>query len=161
MYLYVLITLLFSSSTFRIDYVAEHRLDNFNTDDKQYAIDYYDPISFYDNEPRVGLTSISFQYNGVIYTFIDETNKEKFLVNFKDLEPRFGGWCAYSMTQGKKVNFEPEYYAIIKDSLYLFSTEEYKNTFKNDFEKLQKKAWVEWAKILPTFDPRDSIFRMK
>lgn len=161
MKLVYLLLMFFSSVTFRLDYVAEHRIDNFNINPKQYAINYYDPISFYNNSPQIGLTSISFYYNGVLYTFANEENKNKFIENFRLYEPRFGGWCAYSMTEGKKVDFEPEYYSIINDSLYLFSTKEKMENFKKDYDNLQFKAWDQWIKILPSFDTKDSVFRMK
>lgn len=156
-----LLFLLLSTNPMRIDYIADHRVDNFNINNRGHAIDYYDPISFYNGEPRIGLESIPFTYNGVTYLFFSEENKAKFLENHKDLEPRFGGWCAYSMTEGKKVNFEPEYFDIINDSLYLFKDEESKIKFKNNYKELNIKAWDNWVKILPTFDPRDSIYRMK
>lgn len=161
MKLIILIAFLLFDNGLRIDYVAEHRIDNFNINSKRIAINYYDPISFYNHKPQIGIEAISFNYNGVAYTFTNEENKNKFIEKFKDLEPRFGGWCAYSISEGKKVDFNPKYYAIIKDSLYLFSTEEKMNLFKKDYEKIQNIAWSEWVKILPTFNPKDSIFRMK
>lgn len=153
--------LLLGEDFVRLDYVAEHRIDNFNIDSRRYAIKYYDPISFYKNQPQIGLESIPFSYNGVIYTFANKENKEKFIEKFRDLEPRFGGWCAFSMTEGKKVDFKPEFYSVIRDSLYLFSSKEKMELFKADYEHLQKLAWSNWERILPTFNPKDSAFRIK
>lgn len=156
-----LLFMLLASNPMRIDHIGDHRIDHFNKNNRGHAIDYYDPISFYKGEPRIGLESISFNYNGVTYLFFNEENKSEFIKKHKDLEPRFGGWCAYSMTEGKKVNFEPEYFDIINDSLYLFKDEESKMKFKKNYKEFNLKAWEKWAKILPTFDPRDSIYRMK
>ncbi len=161
MKLIILIAFLLIDNAFRIDYIAEHRIDNFNINSKRIAINYYDPISFYNNKPQIGLESIAFSYNGIIYTFANEANKEKFIEKFRAIEPRFGGWCAYSISEGKKVDFNPKYYAIINDSLYLFSSAEKMNLFQKDYDHLQKLAWSEWVKILPTFNPKDSIFRVK
>lgn len=149
------------SGNMRIDHVTAHRADNFNISGDRISIDYYDPISFYKGSPRIGLKSISFTYNSVIFCFADIDNKNQFLKDHLKYEPRFGGWCAYSMTEGKKVDFDPDYYKVINDSLYLFKDENAKIKFVKDFDKMHKKAWTEWEKILPTFDPADSAFRSK
>jgi hypothetical protein len=65
------------------------------------------------------------------------------------------------MTVGQKIDFDPKYSQVINDSLYLFKDNDSKIKFANEYEQLNKKAWSQWAKILPTFDPADSVFRFK
>jgi len=155
----IYVTLFLLLSTMRVDYVGDNRIEHFNRNPRGYGIEYYDPISFYDGEPRIGLESIPFTYNGITYTFSNAENKSRFIERFKEIEPRFGGWCAYSMTEGRKINFDPESYAIHNDSLYLFKDNESKEKFISNFDEMNIKAWKEWARILPTFDPKDSLFR--
>ncbi len=157
----ILLLLLALSGNLRIDHVTAHRADHFNLTNERVAIDYYDPISFYKGTPRIGLKSISFTYNAVIYCFSNDENKDEFIKDFLKFEPRFGGWCAYSMTVGQKIDFDPKYSQVINDSLYLFKDNDSKIKFANEYEQLNKKAWSQWAKILPTFDPADSVFRFK
>jgi hypothetical protein len=156
-----MIILFLMNGAYRSDHEMENRVVHFNHDPRNYGIEYYDPISFYKGNPRIGLESIPFAYNGIIYVFSSTDNKKEFVEKARDLEPRFGGWCAYSMTKGKKVNFEPSAFSIYNDSLYLFKDIESKDMFIKDYENMNNKAWQNWSKILPTFNPKDSVFRYK
>ena len=98
-----------------------------------------------------GKKNISTMYEGVVYYFASESNKNLFLKNPQGYEPQYGGWCAYAMgSSGEKVEIDPETYKILDGKLYLFYNAYFNNTLKSwnkDEKNLKSKADVNWKKI--------------
>lgn len=115
------------------------------------AIEGYDPVSYFKNNPEKGKSSLSYLYEGVTYHFANAANLAAFKQNPAVYEPQYGGWCAYAMGSiGEKVEVDPETYKIINGKLYLFYNRLFNNTLKtwNKSEPLLKgKADVNWQKI--------------
>jgi YHS domain-containing protein len=119
---------------------------------KSIAIDGYDPVSYYDGEPREGDDNLSFSYKGVKYLFASATNQNKFKAAPDKYEPAYGGWCAYAMGEtGEQVKVDPETYKIINGKLYLFYNFWGNNTLedwnKNE-NKLKEAAEVNWKRAI-------------
>ena len=85
----IYLTIFLLLSTIRIDHVGDNRLEHFNHNTKGYGIEYYDPISFYDGNPKIGLESISFSYNGINYAFSSIENKNIFIAEQRILTIAF------------------------------------------------------------------------
>lgn len=130
----------------------EARQKNFNVK-KNIAIEGYDPVSYFDNQPQVGDDGLRFTYKGIIYQFANQTNLSKFKAAPEKYEPAYGGWCAYAMGEtGEKVKVDPETFKIVGGKLNLFYNFWGNNTLKdwNRNEKnLKAKADQNWRKILP------------
>lgn len=128
------------------------REKNFNLEKGKYALQGYDPVSyFHEEEPLKGKTEFTSKYKGVYYRFASKVNQEEFRKNPSRYEPVYGGWCAYAMAEGKKVKIDPETYKIIDDRLYLFYNFNFTNTLKSwnkDETNLKNKADSEWDKII-------------
>ena len=89
------------------------RKKNFNVK-KNIAIEGYDPVSYFDNKPREGKSTLQFGYKGIIYQFADQANLNRFKASPEKYEPAFGGWCAYAMGEtGEKVKIDPETFKIL------------------------------------------------
>lgn len=90
-------------------------------------------------------------YQGVIYKFSSNENKDAFLKNPSRYEPQYGGWCAYAMgSEGGKVEINPETFKIIDGKLYLFYNQYFNNTLKSwnkEENNLKSKADANWKKI--------------
>jgi YHS domain-containing protein len=120
--------------------------------DKGLGIEGYDPVTYFDNTPQEGKSSIYFEYNGIKYQFIDEENRSKFQKSPASYLPKYGGWCAYAMAySGKKVEVDPETYKIVDGELYLFYNKYFNNTLKSwneDESGFKRKADSNWDKVL-------------
>lgn len=116
------------------------------------AIQGYDPVSYFtENKAEEGKKFISYSHGGVVYYFVNESNKKAFIENPTKYEPQYGGYCAYAMADGEKVRIDPETFKIIDNKLYLFYNFRFTNTLKlwNKKEnELLPKSEVEWAKII-------------
>ena len=131
---------------------AFKRANEFNLE-KKVAIQGYDPVSYFKQNKAVkGRKELASSYEGVIYYFSSQANKEAFAKNPSAYEPQYGGWCAYAMgSSGEKVEIDPETFKIIDGKLYLFYNAYFNNTLKSwnkDEINLKKKAEANWKKIL-------------
>ncbi|MDW8849391.1 YHS domain-containing (seleno)protein [Flavobacterium sp. MMLR14_040] len=127
------------------------RVAQYNVENKV-AIQGYDPVAYFNQAKAIkGKKEISALYQGVIYKFSSNENKDAFLKNPSKYEPQYGGWCAYAMgSSGGKVEINPETFKIIDGKLYLFYNEYFNNTLKSwnkDEANLKSKADTNWKKF--------------
>jgi YHS domain-containing protein len=127
--------------------VKEYNLDN------KVAIQGYDPVAYFTQKKAVkGKSNIASTYEGVVYNFSSQANKDLFIKTPASYEPQYGGWCAYAMgDSGEKVEIDPATFKIIDNKLYLFYNAFFNNTLKTwnkDESNLKKKADASWKKFL-------------
>jgi YHS domain-containing protein len=120
---------------------------------KNVGIEGYDPVSYFDNKPTEGKSSLTQTHRGITYYFSTQANAGKFKAEPDKYEPAYGGWCAYAMGQtGEKVKIDPETYKIIDGKVYLFYNFWTNNTL-TDWNKNEKallsKADQNWKKFIP------------
>lgn len=128
------------------------RATQFNLE-KKTAIQGYDPVAYFTQKKAVkGKATIATTYEGVIYNFASQTDKDLFLKNPSNYEPQYGGWCSYAMgASGEKVEVDPETFKITDGKLNLFYNAFFNNTLKSwnkDEVNLKKKADANWKKII-------------
>lgn len=148
----ILILWIVATSTTAFAQSASKRTTEFNLE-KKVAIQGYDPVSYFkQNKAIKGKSALAASYEGVLYNFSSEANKEVFLKNPASYEPQYGGWCAYAMgSYAEKVAIDPATFKILDGKLYLFYNAYFNNTLKTwnkDEVSLKKKADVNWKKIL-------------
>ena len=93
---------------------AAKRVAEFNLD-KKVAIKGYDPVAYFTQKKAVkGKSTIATTYEGVIYNFSTQANKELFEKNPANYEPQYGGWCSYAMgASGEKVEVDPDRKSVV------------------------------------------------
>ena len=131
---------------------AAKRKSQFNIE-KGVAIQGYDPVAYFTQKKAVkGKSTIATTYEGVIYNFSTQANKELFEKNPANYEPQYGGWCSYAMgASGEKVEVDPETFKIVDGKLNLFYNAFFNNTLKTwnkDEVNLKKKADSNWKKVI-------------
>ena len=147
--LLILFVLLFSTTVFSQS--ISKRVTDFNLE-KKVAIQGYDPVAYFVQKKAVkGKSTLVSTYDGVVFYFSSQANKDLFLKNPSSYEPQYGGWCAFAMGDyGEKVEINPETFKIIDGKLYLFYNAFFNNTLKSwnkDETNLKKKADTNWKKI--------------
>ena len=130
---------------------AAKRVAEFNLE-KKVAIQGYDPVAYFTQKKAVkGKTTFATTYEGVVYNFSSQANKDLFLKSPASYEPQYGGWCSYAMgANGEKVEIDPETFKIVDGKLNLFYNAYFNNTLKSwnkDEVNLKKKADANWKKI--------------
>lgn len=145
-----ILTLFFILSSFAQN--EAKRLSQYNLENK-IAIQGYDPVAYFKQSKAIkGKKEIATTFQGVVYYFSSQTNKDAFTKNPASYEPQFGGWCAYALgSSGDKVEINPETFKILDGKLYLFYNAYFNNTLKSwnkDEVNLKKKAEANWKKII-------------
>jgi len=148
--LILIVVALLSITTFA--QTVTKRTTEFNLE-KKVAIQGYDPVAYFKQKKAVkGKKELSSSFEGVIYYFSSQANKDTFAKSPSSYEPQYGGWCAYAMgANNEKVEIDPETFKIIEGKLYLFYNAYFNNTLKSwnkDETNLKKKADANWAKII-------------
>ncbi|TRX50425.1 YHS domain-containing protein [Fulvivirga sp. M361] len=130
---------------------GEIRKKHFNLK-KNVAIQGYDPVSYFDHDPKKGDMNISYKYNGILYYFSSQSNLEAFKKAPERYEPQYGGWCAYAIGKtGDKVKIDPTTYKIIDDKLYLFYNFRGTNTldsWNKEEQSLKNKGDRNWHQLV-------------
>ncbi len=120
------------------------------------ALGGYDPVSYFEGGgPVKGQASISLECEGALYRFANAESRSLFEREPERFEPAFGGWCAWAMLQGEKVEVDPLRYRIVEGKLLLFYDGFWGDTLKKWMEKsardgeanLLREATGKWAAI--------------
>ncbi len=132
---------------------AQVRTSNFNLAKGNLGTNGYDPVAYFTQNKAVeGKKELAVAFQGIIYYFSSNENKEAFKKDPAKYEPQYGGWCAYAMgSSGEKVGVDPETFKIKDGKLYLFYNKYFNNTLKSwnkDEANLHYKADANWAKIV-------------
>lgn len=85
------------------------------------AMDGFDPVSYWNNQPQRGTAEYTFLLDDITYWFASAENLEKFQENPEKYIPRYGGYCAVGMSENRQRKADPNSYAIHDEKLYLFS----------------------------------------
>jgi len=94
-----------------------------NADKNGLAIEGYDPVAYFPEGgglPRKGRLTIIDQHVGLTYRFATEANRARFQENAERYAPAFGGWCAWAMVQGDRVDVDPRSFLVEDGRLLLF-----------------------------------------
>lgn len=147
----ILILFVVLSSTISFAQSAAKRVKEYNLE-KKVAIQGYDPVAYFKQNKAVkGKEALTTTYEGVVYQFSSQINKDIFIKSPDNFEPEYGGWCAYAMgSAGEKVEINPETFKIVNGKLYLFYNAFFNNTLKSwnkDETSLKAKADLNWKKI--------------
>lgn len=129
---------------------AALRLKHFTVSgDAHLALQGYDPMSYFEGKAQKGDPAHAFVYGGVTYRFASAAHLEKFKEKPAAFEPTYGGWCAWAMLDGDKVEPNPESFKISDGRLFLF----YNGWLGNTLKKWDKKAKADGeAKLITTAD---------
>lgn len=117
----------------------------------------YDPVSYFPEgggKPQAGQQNLKLDYMGVTYFFATAQNLDLFVQNPDKYEPTYGGWCAYAMASGSKVDIQPTIYTIHGNRLHFFVAKRAKQNFDADVAGHEVRADSFWKRISGE-DPRN------
>jgi len=91
-----------------------------NLDKNNLAIEGYDPVSYFSDQPAKGSKAITATHSNATYYFNSEENRDTFVANPEKYIPAYGGWCAWAMLEGDTVPIDPLNYKVIDGKNYLY-----------------------------------------
>jgi len=107
----------------------------------------FDPVSYRNGAPVEGEVDLAVVHQGATYRFASEENRAAFLAAPAQYEPAFGGWCAWAMARGKRVEVDPRAYMLDGDTLYLFNDASRRESWKAEAAALGPQAAAAWAQL--------------
>jgi YHS domain-containing protein len=119
--------------------IATDGAERLNLDKDGLALKGYDAVSYHSGNPEVGKKEYSFMLDGATYLFASEEHLETFRANPEVYLPAYGGWCAWAMLDGEKVEIDPKTYKLINGRTNLF----YNSFFVNTKSKWDDRAEAE------------------
>lgn len=110
----------------------------------------FDPVSTFPEggmKPTAGNSKISLVYQGVTYLFVNAKNRDTFLTDPAKYESTYGGWCAYAMAYGSKVDIQPQFFTLRGRRAHYFISARAKQNFDRDVVNQEKQADINWRKF--------------
>ena len=117
------------------------------------AIQGWDPVAYFPEgggKPQEGDPKIKLVQGEITYRFASEEHRKLFVADPWKYEPAYGGWCAYAMAKGDKVEVDPESFRILDGRLFLFYNGLFADTrskWLKEEDELRGKADAAWVKL--------------
>ncbi len=119
-----------------------------NTNAGNVAVQGYDVVSYFkDNKAVRGNRKIIGQHDGVNYFFATKANKAQFMKDPHKYMPQYGGFCAYAMAAGKRVDIDPQAFSMRNGKLYLNYSKSVQQDWQQKAGQYVKQADAEWKKM--------------
>ena len=84
------------------------------------AIRGYGPVAYFtDGKPVQGKRAHRLEWKGATWSFASAKNKEMFDAAPEKYAPRYGGYCAWAVSQGSTASVDPDAWSIVDGALYL------------------------------------------
>lgn len=90
-----------------------------NIDESGVAMRGYDPVSYFDGQPKTGAKEFSATHNGATYYFATAEHRTAFAGDPEKYAPAFGGFCAMGVALNKKLDGDPMVWRVVDGKLYL------------------------------------------
>jgi len=93
---------------------------------------------------KAGYAKFTVERDGVAYYFASEKTMKQFQANPERYMPQYGGFCAFGVAIGKKLDAAPRYADIVDGKLYVFLNETAFGKYKEDKAGTLAKAEKNW-----------------
>jgi len=113
------------------------------------AIKGYDPVAYFtDSRPVRGMPGFKYVWKGSEWRFASSDHLEMFKKDPEQYAPRYGGYCAYAVSQGKTADIDPEAWKISDGKLYLNLDKNVQKLWEKDMQDYIRKADKNWPRML-------------
>lgn len=111
------------------------------------AIEGFDTVAYHkDEKATIGSHTHQTEYQGILYRFASEQNKEAFERDPQRYLPAYGGYCAYAMSNGDIVGINPRNWTVIDGQLYLNANIFAQGLFAIDTGSRIERANTHWSR---------------
>lgn len=128
----------------------DRNVSHYNLDENKIGLHGFDPVSYFPEGGGVGLkgsAEFELEIGGAIYHFVNLENLEIFKEDHEKYEPTYGGFCAYAMSFGNKVDIDPSLFTINGNRIHFFVSKRAKKNFDEAITDFETKADGFWMKI--------------
>jgi len=112
------------------------------------AVQGTDVVAYHtESRPVEGSSEHAFEWRGATWRFASAENRDRFAKEPERYAPRYGGYCAYGMAQGYKVDIDPEAWSIVDGQLFLNVNKEVQKQWEADIPGFIVKADAHWERL--------------
>jgi len=113
------------------------------------ALSGYDPVAYVEEgRPVEGERAFSHDWQGATWRFASQDHLDRFKAEPERFAPRYGGYCAWAVSQGYTASADPQAWRIVDGKLYLNYSLDVQKTWEQDIPGNIKKADGNWPKVL-------------
>ncbi len=113
------------------------------------AIKGYDPLAYFtDKRPEQGSEKFEYLWNGAKWRFASAARRDLFSHDPEKYAPRYGGYCAYAVSQGKIADIDPDAWTVFEGKLYLNLNKDVQKLWEKDMQGYIRKADENWPRML-------------
>ena len=114
------------------------------------AIKGYDPVAFQrEGRPAKGSSEYELKWKDAKWRFASAENRDLFKADPDQYAPRYGGYCAWAVSEGYTAGVDPQNaWTIVDGRLYLNYNAEIKQKWEKDIPGHIKKADANWPGVL-------------
>ena len=113
------------------------------------AIRGYDAVAYHtEGKPVAGKRAHRVEWKGATWSFASAENKALFEGDPEKYAPRYGGYCAWAVSNGGTASIDPDAWTIVDGKLYLNYSLGVREQWSQDIPGNVAKADVNWPKIL-------------
>ena len=109
------------------------------------AIDGYDPVAYHTmGKPVEGSRKYTYEWMDATWRFANAAHRDLFAADPEKYAPAYGGYCAYGVSQGAKIDIDPEAWRIVDGKLYLNKNKQVQRIWLRDipgYIELADKKW--------------------
>ncbi len=113
------------------------------------AIRGYDPVAYHtEKKPVEGKRAHRLEWKGATWYFASAENREMFEGNPEKYAPKYGGYCAWAVSQGYTASIDPDAWSLVDGALYLNYSLGVRDQWSQDIPGNIAKGDTNWPKLL-------------
>jgi YHS domain-containing protein len=113
------------------------------------AIGGYDPVAYFTHgRPVLGSAEFEHRWNGATWRFSSAASRDRFAADPEAFAPRFGGYCAWAVSQNYIAPGDPRVWRIVDGRLYLNFNERARELWEVDRAAAIARGNANWPSVL-------------
>ena len=113
------------------------------------AIRGYDPVAYHtEGAPVAGKRAHRVKWKGATWSFASAENKALFEGDPEKYAPRYGGYCAWAVSNGYTASIDPDAWSMVDGKLYLNYSLGVRDQWSQNIPGNIAKGDVNWPKLL-------------
>ena len=121
-----------------------------NVDDEGLALQGWDPVTFHDGAPVEGNLDRTSVHDKATYRFSSAQTQRRFEAAPEKYAPRYGGYCAYAVSQNRLSPVQIDQFEIYEGHLLMFTNADYKQRFDAAKAETFTKSEAAWPALVAT-----------
>lgn len=116
---------------------------------EHYAIRGYDTVAYHlEGKPIRGKNAYTANWNGATWRFVSAENRDQFVENPERWAPRYGGYCAWAVSNNYTAKTDPDAWSIVAGRLYLNYNKSVQAKWSNDIPGNIASGDANWPGVL-------------